>query len=152
MSKSKLNYRQTLPESIRVLTDEQIGKLESYKHSSVKSSYETFLCNGPCKVFEEMVPSFLSANSVTIIGQLPLQIMIIVMLSQVGTNISMNDPVPGVLHIMTGFSIYWFSLWDIMDGLRARRLKCGSPLGRFIDEAGDTITQSNFSILLAYAY
>ena len=99
-----------------------------------------------------MVPDFLSANSVTIIGQLPLQIMVIVMFSQVGTNVSLQDPVPGVIHIMSGFALQWFSLWDIMDGLRARRLKCGSPIGRFIDEAGDTITQSNFTVLLAYAY
>lgn len=37
-----------------------------------------------------------------------------------------------------------------MDGLRARRLKVGSPLGRLIDEAGDTIVMSNYSTLLAF--
>jgi len=99
-----------------------------------------------------MVPEFLSANSVTIIGQLPIQIMILVIFSQVGTNISTNDPVPGIIYILNGLAIYWFSIWDIMDGNRARRLKCGSPLGRLVDEAGDTITQSNYSVLLAYAF
>jgi len=24
-----------------------------------------------------------------------------------------------------------------MDGMRARRLKCGTPIGRLVDEAGD---------------
>lgn len=37
-----------------------------------------------------------------------------------------------------------------MDGQRARRMKCGSPLGRIIDEAGDTIVMSNYSTLIAY--
>ena len=38
-----------------------------------------------------------------------------------------------------------------MDGNRARRLKCGSPLGRLVDEGGDCITQANYSLLVAYA-
>jgi phosphatidylglycerophosphate synthase len=38
-----------------------------------------------------------------------------------------------------------------MDGCRARRLNCGSPFGRIIDEAGDTVVMANYSLLLAYA-
>lgn len=36
--------------------------------------------------------------------------------------------------IMGAFCLQWFSLFDILDGMRARRLKCGSPLGRLVDE------------------
>ena len=78
--------------------------------------------------------------------------MVIVMFAVYGTNIDVEKPVPGVLMTLTGCSIYWFSLWDIMDGNRARRLKCGSPLGRLVDEAGDTITQSNYCVLLAFIF
>ena len=39
-----------------------------------------------------------------------------------------------------------------MDGNRARRLKNGSPLGRIIDEGGDTVTMGHYSVLLAYAW
>lgn len=52
--------------------------------------------------------------------------------------------------VLSAVALEWFSQWDMMDGCRARRLKCGSPLGRFIDEGGDTITQTNYSLLLAY--
>lgn len=68
-----------------------------------------------------------------------------------GTNIDHNRPVPGWILITSGISLLWFTLVDIMDGNRARRLKCGSPLGRLIDEGGDTITMSNYCALFAYA-
>jgi hypothetical protein len=37
-----------------------------------------------------------------------------------------------------------------MDGIRARRLKCGSPCGRIIDEAGDTMIYSMFAVIMGY--
>lgn len=46
----------------------------------------------------------------------------------------------------------WFSQLDIMDGLRARRLKVGSPLGRLIDEGGDCIAMANYGVLMAYCF
>lgn len=39
-----------------------------------------------------------------------------------------------------------------MDGNRARRLKVGSPLGRLVDEGGDTITMAHYSVLCAYGW
>ena len=39
-----------------------------------------------------------------------------------------------------------------MDGLRAKRLKIGSALGRVIDEAGDIIPQACYQFLLAKAF
>lgn len=54
--------------------------------------------------------------------------------------------------LLGGCLLYWFSLVDIMDGNRARRLKVGSPLGRIIDEGGDTITMANYSVFIAYVW
>jgi phosphatidylglycerophosphate synthase len=54
--------------------------------------------------------------------------------------------------LLSAFFLQWFSQVDIMDGCRARRCKAGSPLGRLIDEGGDTITMANYSILLAYGW
>lgn len=48
-----------------------------------------------------------------------------------------QDLVPGWLLLAAAASNYWFSWFDMMDGQRARRLKCGSPIGRIVDEAGD---------------
>lgn len=67
-------------------------------------------------------------------------------------NISPDKLVSPKLLIMSGIALEWFSQYDIMDGLRARRLKFGSPLGRIIDEAGDCIVMSNYSVLLAYCF
>lgn len=41
--------------------------------------------------------------------------------------------------VASGFAFLWFSAFDNMDGLRARRLKNGSPLGRVIDEGLDPV-------------
>jgi len=46
----------------------------------------------------------------------------------------MRDPIPDYCIVLSGIALQWFSQFDIMDGMRARRLKCGSPLGRIIDE------------------
>lgn len=38
----------------------------------------------------------------------------------------------------------------MMDGQRARRLKCGSPLGRIIDEAGDAYQYTFVALITGY--
>lgn len=38
----------------------------------------------------------------------------------------------------------------MMDGQRARRLKCGSPIGRIVDEAGDAMQYSVIALVLGY--
>ena len=50
------------------------------------------------------------------------------------------------------FAIQWFSWFDCMDGLRARRLKCGTPIGRLIDEAGDPFQYTWVATMLAYVF
>jgi len=47
-------------------------------------------------------------------------------------------------------SLQWFSQHDLMDGLRARRQKSGSPLGRVIDEALDMIQQTCYMMWFGY--
>jgi phosphatidylglycerophosphate synthase len=38
----------------------------------------------------------------------------------------------------------------MMDGQRARRLKCGSPIGRIIDEAGDAVQYTWVATMVGY--
>lgn len=40
----------------------------------------------------------------------------------------------------------------MMDGLRARRLKSGSPLGRVVDEALDLLQQAAYCLWLGYCF
>ena len=69
-----------------------------------------------------------------------------------GPNVSPDNLLPPWLLFACGCSIFWFDQLDIMDGCRARRLKVGSPLGRIIDEAGDLIVMSNYSLMMAYMF
>jgi len=39
-----------------------------------------------------------------------------------------------------------------MDGVRARRMKNGSPVGRIVDEAMDTLQQACYGLWLAYVF
>ena len=52
---------------------------------------------------------------------------------------------------MGGIIIYWFSVMDIADGCRARRLKIGSPLGRIVDESGDILCQAHYTLIACIA-
>jgi len=47
--------------------------------------------------------------------------------------------IPRWVFFFGAFSLQWFSWWDMFDGARARRLKCGTPIGRIIDEGGDMV-------------
>jgi hypothetical protein len=38
----------------------------------------------------------------------------------------------------------------MMDGQRARRLKCGSPIGRIVDEAGDAYQYTWLALIVGY--
>ena len=140
---------QTLPEFARVLTDEELLKFSKYSHSSPKTSFEQWMVTYPCDWIERKIPSFISANTITLIGQIPITVLAFLLLWQTGGNIPKeNDDIRGLL-MASAFALYWFSVLDIVDGCRARRLKVSSPLGRIIDEAGDCIVQASYSIVLA---
>jgi hypothetical protein len=64
----------------------------------------------------------------------------------------MDTKMPGELFVLAGIAFYWFSALDIMDGMRARRLRCGSPLGRIIDEALDQLSYAAMSHALGYMF
>jgi hypothetical protein len=51
---------------------------------------------------------------------------------------------------MMALFLQWFSLNDCMDGMRARRTRCGSPLGRIIDEAIDQIAYTCIGAFVGY--
>ena len=62
----------SVPESLQMLDHEQLNKLKAYRHSSPKTPYETWLCEGPSKFVEKLHPEILTPNAITLMGQLPL--------------------------------------------------------------------------------
>ena len=135
-----------------MLNQEQIVRLANYKHSAEKTMLENWLKQGPLDFCERKFPSFLSANSVTLIGQLPIIFVLIMIMSIEGLNISGKNLIDPRFFLCGAVAVEWFSMVDIIDGMRARRLKVGSPLGRIIDEGGDCIVQSAYSAVMAYAF
>ena len=67
-----------------------------------------------------------------------------------GLNYEAEGLLPRWVFVLGAFSVQWFSLFDAMDGQRARRLKCGTPIGRVLDEAGDMVQYTLFSIIMGY--
>ena len=121
-----------------------------YRHSSPKTPYEVF--NGQYLsgfVEKYLIPEFLSPNFITLAGQLPALILIIYIFT-------LENPadgsvmLPAWIFYVGAFSLQWFSWFDIADGARARRLKCGSPVGRIVDEALDIINQAITPIIIIY--
>ena len=85
-------------------------------------------------------------------GQAPICLVMLATFYNHGTNIDPSNPLSREYFLASGFFIFWFTLFDIMDGNRARRLKCGSPLGRMVDEGGDTITMAAYCVMLGYGW
>lgn len=73
----------------------------------------------------------------TFIGQLPQMLMLLVTFTVIGAKMTPDEPTNSTVFVLMALSLQWFSQHDIMDGVRARRQKSGSPLGRIIDEALD---------------
>jgi len=143
--------KQTLPSCLQILSESELIKLSQYQHQHSKTHYELFLRSYPVSFLERLHPSFLSANSITLIGQMALPLMVFAIFIREGCNIAPHCLIDPQLLLIAALAVQWFSWYDIADGLRAGRLKNGSPLGRIIDEGGDAIAKSFMSVLVAYA-
>lgn len=108
---------------------------------------ELFYVNTLLRPVEQTFPSYLSANTLTLMGQMPILLSTFFLWS---FTLHSKDRVEDWLIILTAATVQWFSLLDVMDGMRARRLKCGTPLGRIIDEALDQVAYACISIGLFY--
>jgi len=94
---------------------------------------------------EQALPSNWNANALTFIGNVALYLAAITSIIFGGFKYHKNvddlktNDVPQWVFIMAAVCVQWFCWFDIMDGQRARRLKCGTPIGRIIDESGDSV-------------
>ena len=111
------------------------------------------MCEGPSLWLEKtFYPECLTPNVITLMGNLPQIAMIFVVFSQIGMKMTSDEPTHGLTLMLAAAALQWFSQHDIMDGLRARRLKTGSPLGRIIDEALDMIQQACYCLWVGYIF
>lgn len=90
---------------------------------------------------------------VTLIGQVPQVVMLLLTFAICGTSMTTQEPAPSqTMFVLMAISLQFFSWHDLMDGLRARRQKSGSPLGRVIDEALDMVQQTCYSMWIGYLF
>ena len=57
---------------------------------------------------------------------------------------------PTWVFVMVATCVQLFSWADMIDGQRARRLKCGTSLGRVVDEAGDLVQYTWYSMIMGF--
>ena len=61
------------------------------------------------------------------------------MFTQIDTQMDGTVLPPGWIFYTAAACLQWFDWFDNADGVRARRLKCGSAIGRIVDEALDLV-------------
>ena len=94
---------------MHVLSQTELELFSNYKHSASKTTLDRWFINGPTGFLERMWPSFISANSLTLIGQIPVQLMLLYVFYTQGTNLSPDDLIDRKSLLACGFVIAWFS-------------------------------------------
>ena len=85
-----------------MLTDEEMKLFKTYKHASPKTTYEKFYTERALVPLEKLYPSYISANTLTLIGQVPVYLLIPYLWSH---GMSMSDPLPDYAFIYMAFAI-----------------------------------------------
>ena len=110
--------------------------------------FEMYMIDNVTCHIEEALPTSWSANTFTVIGNFPMYIAGLCALKEGG--LAYGHEMPSWVYYFAAAAITHFSWFDIMDGQRARRLKCGTPIGRIIDEAGDMFIYTWVAFIMGY--
>jgi phosphatidylglycerophosphate synthase len=94
------------------------------------------------------LPTCWSANTFTLLGNTPLYIAAFIAFYEGGQSYGVE--MPSWVYYLAAAAVTTFSWFDIMDGQRARRLKCGTPIGRIVDEAGDSYQYTFVAFIMGY--
>ena len=110
------------------------------------------LKNVTCHIEENIIPKSFSANAITILGNIPMIFAGIIAIYSGGVSYHLDEytGLPSWAFALGAACFMWFSWFDIMDGQRARRLGCGSCIGRIVDEAGDVFMYTWVSVIAGY--
>lgn len=136
------------PYHIEYLSEDDYKTLLLYRHYAPKTMIEVFMIDNVTCHIESALPNSWSANTFTILGNMPLYIVGITALIVGGPKYDIE--MPSWVYYLAAVAVTTFSWFDIMDGQRARRLKCGTPIGRIIDEAGDAFQYTWVAFIIGY--
>ena len=134
------------------MSEENLKELVLYTHHAPKTTLENWMINNISGFIEKLFPENWTPNVITLIGNSALPITLCFFLSNVGMKLTAEEPFESHYLIYAALAVFWFSQFDIMDGVRARRQKSGSPIGRIIDEALDMVQQASWALLCGYMF
>jgi len=102
-------------------------------------------------VVEKVLPSWIAPNVLTFLGPIPLVVMasLNLLLPEEYTDPEKGGVYYILLNVLSGLAVYWFLTMDNIDGKHARRIRCCSPLGDWLDHALDIV--SYVSIATSFA-
>ena len=125
----------------------------NYSHSASKTTIELWFCNNFSGWIERnFFPECFTPNVVTLLGNIPLIALATVWMLFKGPKMTVDEHIEDCWFIYVGLCLLWFSQHDIIDGVRARRQRSGSPIGRIIDEALDMVQQACYSVLMGFMF
>lgn len=104
------------------LNEKDFQTLSKYKHSAPKTIYEKWMINNVLDSVEKQIPSQFNPNAITWTGNVPMVITSILSIYHGGLSYHEGPPLPSWVFLFTSACILWFSYFDCLDGMRARRL------------------------------
>lgn len=135
---------------IEYLNEKDFQTFMNYKHKAPKTLYENWFLDNVAGPMEKQIWRDLNPNAITWIGNVALVIASCLCIYEGGLKYHDTPPLTPTIFWFCSFSTMWFSFWDAFDGQRARRLICGTPVGRIIDQAGDTMQYTMFALIMGY--
>ncbi|XP_953600.1 ethanolamine phosphotransferase, putative [Theileria annulata] len=127
----------------RIIPESQLPSLKDY---TFKPGNFTFIDNLMLKYFWEPVvnflPKWLSANLLTLFGGLCVFIMNCLVFYYVPN--FKTKSVPKWTSLLSSFLVFFYTTFDGIDGIQARRLGLASPLGQLLDHGTDALVCSFF--------
>ena len=104
---------QKLPRFLQVLSNQELKQLTMYVHKSDKTTFEKWCGKHVAGWIElNLIPDIWTPNVITLVGQIPALIMVVVILTQVTPNLD-GSVIPSAGHYYAmSFTALWFSQFD----------------------------------------
>lgn len=107
---------------------------------------ESVYLNQFWEIAARVYPDWLAPNAITVIGFLAIGSMFCTLLA---INPSCDGSAPAWWLLAAAFAGFVYQTMDGTDGKQARRLRCGGPLGEFVDHGCDSLTTTMYAVLSA---
>jgi len=137
------------------LTEDDLQNLMTYKHVTAPNDpvAEWYVQNIAIPAEPVVYPVSWTPNVITFIGNTPNIILTFYIFATIGLKMTPDEKSDDFIWmVLAPICLHFFSWNDCMDGIRARRQRSGSALGRLVDEALDMIQQAMYMAWTGYIF